>query len=70
MLTAPRACYFAIIFFTAGMVLIGAAFEKHLNIAAFIVGWGLVVVAAMINITVVCKWKMRLDLRPWLTLTV
>lgn len=48
-----RACYVAVAFYTCGMVLLGAGFQKHLTIAAFIIGWGLVEIATMINTTVV-----------------
>ncbi|EKM49828.1 uncharacterized protein PHACADRAFT_265536 [Phanerochaete carnosa HHB-10118-sp] len=47
------ACYVAVAFYTCGMILLGAGFQKHLSIAAFIIGWGLVEIATMINTTVV-----------------
>ena len=37
------------------MVLLGAGFQKHLSIAAFIIGWGLVEIATILNTTVVCE---------------
>ncbi|KAI0793044.1 MFS general substrate transporter [Irpex lacteus] len=42
-------CYVAVALYIAGMVLMGAAFQKHLTIAALIIGWGLVEIAIMIN---------------------
>ncbi|KIP03999.1 hypothetical protein PHLGIDRAFT_129814 [Phlebiopsis gigantea 11061_1 CR5-6] len=47
------ACYVAVAFYTCGMILLGAGFQKHLNIAAFIIGWGLVEIATILNTTVV-----------------
>lgn len=49
-----RACYIAVAFYTCGMILLGAGFQKHLSIAAFIIGWGLVEIATILNTTVVC----------------
>ncbi|EKM53344.1 uncharacterized protein PHACADRAFT_197775 [Phanerochaete carnosa HHB-10118-sp] len=47
------ACYIAVVFYTCGMILLGAGLQKHISIAAFIIGWGLVEIATMINTTVV-----------------
>ena len=50
-----RACYVAVVLYVVGMVLIGAAFQNHLTIAAFIIGWGLVEIATMVNTVAVCE---------------
>ncbi|KAI0345576.1 MFS general substrate transporter [Trametopsis cervina] len=42
-------CYLAVVLYVVGMVLMGAAFQNHLTIAAFIIGWGLVEIATMVN---------------------
>ncbi|KAI0088615.1 MFS general substrate transporter [Irpex rosettiformis] len=42
-------CYVAVVLYVVGMVLMGAAFQDHLTIAAFIIGWGLVEIATMVN---------------------
>ncbi|GJE87379.1 MFS general substrate transporter [Phanerochaete sordida] len=47
------ACYVAVALYTCGMLLLGAGLQKHLTIAAFIIGWGLVEIATMVNTTVV-----------------
>jgi general stress protein CsbA len=51
-----RSCYVAVILYVVGMVLMGAAFQKHLTIAAFIIGWGLVEIATMVNTVAVCEY--------------
>ncbi|KII84674.1 hypothetical protein PLICRDRAFT_357399 [Plicaturopsis crispa FD-325 SS-3] len=43
------ACYAAVPLYICGFVLLGAAFEKHLGTAAIIFGWGIAVMAVMIN---------------------
>ncbi|GJN87833.1 hypothetical protein Rhopal_000788-T1 [Rhodotorula paludigena] len=42
-------CYFAIPFFVVGFCLLGVSFEKKLNIAGVIFGWGLAEFAILIN---------------------
>lgn len=39
------------------MILLGAGFQNHLTIAAFIIGWGLVEIATILNTTVVCEYQ-------------
>ena len=51
-----RSCYVAVILYIVGMVLMGAAFQNHLTIAAFIIGWGLVEIATMVNTVAICKY--------------
>lgn len=53
--SGDRACYVAIVLYVGGMVLIGAAFQEHLTVAAFIIGWGLVEIATMVNTVAICK---------------
>ncbi len=49
-----RACYLAVPLYVIGFILLGASFEKHLNVAALIIGWGLAEIAIMINTVAVC----------------
>lgn len=51
-----RSCYVAVALYVVGMVLMGAAFQNHLTIAAFIIGWGLVEVATMVNTVAICEY--------------
>ncbi|CAK5272838.1 unnamed protein product [Mycena citricolor] len=50
------ACYVAVPLNVAGLVLLGAAFQKRLSPFAVIMGWGLVEVSVMINTVAVCQW--------------
>ncbi|EIN09141.1 MFS general substrate transporter [Punctularia strigosozonata HHB-11173 SS5] len=43
------ACYVAIPLYICGYVALGAGIQKHLNVAAIIMGWGIAEVAVMIN---------------------
>ncbi|KAJ7464809.1 MFS general substrate transporter [Mycena galericulata] len=43
------ACYIAIPLYVCGFVVLGAALENHLNVAALILGWGIAELAIMIN---------------------
>ena len=54
-----RACYVAVALYTIGMVLLGAGFQNHLSIAAFIIGWGLVEIATIVNTTAVCEYPRK-----------
>jgi len=51
-----RACYLALVLYVSGFVVLGAAFQKKLSIGAVIMGWGISVVAIMINTVAICKW--------------
>lgn len=53
--SCTRACYVSVVLYVAGMVLLGASFQEHLSIAAFIIGWGLAEAATMMNTVAVCK---------------
>ncbi|KAL0564744.1 hypothetical protein V5O48_017296 [Marasmius crinis-equi] len=43
------ACYLAMPLYICGFVTLGAAFQKHLNTGALIMGWGIAELAVMIN---------------------
>ncbi|KNZ71970.1 hypothetical protein J132_05246 [Termitomyces sp. J132] len=43
------ACYVAMPLYVCGFVTLGASFEKHLSIGALIMGWGIVVLAVLMN---------------------
>ncbi|KIM88318.1 hypothetical protein PILCRDRAFT_3335 [Piloderma croceum F 1598] len=43
------ACYLAVVLYVSGFVVLGAAFQQKLSIGAVIMGWGISVVAIMIN---------------------
>ena len=64
MIEPCRSCYVAVVLYVVGMVLMGAAFQNHLTIAAFIIGWGLVEIATMVNTVAICKWQ---TFRPFAT---
>ncbi|KAI0698164.1 MFS general substrate transporter [Cytidiella melzeri] len=49
-------CYVAVTLYVVGMVLMGAAFQNHLTIAAFIIGWGLAEIATMVNTVAVLAY--------------
>ncbi len=54
--TISRSCYVAVCLYVIGLVLIGVSFQHHLNIAVFIIGWGLAEVATMVNTVAVCAY--------------
>jgi len=43
------ACYIAIPLYICGFVTLGAAIQKHLSVGALVMGWGIAVLAIMIN---------------------
>ena len=46
---ARRACYIAIPLYLVGFVVLGAAFENQLSVAALVFGWGLAEIAIMVG---------------------
>jgi hypothetical protein len=40
--------------YVCGFVVLGAALQKHLSIGALVMGWGIAVVAIMVNTVAVC----------------
>ncbi|KAH9950836.1 MFS general substrate transporter [Amylocystis lapponica] len=42
-------CYIAVPLYVCGFVLLGAAFQKNLSVAALVLGWGIAQIAIMIN---------------------
>ena len=44
-----RACYVAMPLYICGFVTLGASFERHLSIGALVMGWGIVVLAVLVN---------------------
>ncbi|THG96852.1 hypothetical protein EW026_g5053 [Hermanssonia centrifuga] len=59
------ACYVAVVLYIIGFILIGAAFQDHLNISCFIIGWGLVEIATMVNTVAVCYREKYLRYSIW-----
>jgi hypothetical protein len=49
-----RPCYLAVSLYVCGFVVLGASLQKKLSIAGVIMGWGIVMVAVMINTVAVC----------------
>ncbi|KAJ3525684.1 hypothetical protein NM688_g8367 [Phlebia brevispora] len=60
-------CYVAVAFYVVGFVLIGSAFQHHLNIGVFIIGWGLAEVATMVNTVAVWGFTVAYFQVPWAT---
>lgn len=44
-----RTCYLAVLLYTVGFIVLGAAIRNHLNVGAVIMGWGIAELAIMIN---------------------
>jgi hypothetical protein len=49
-----RACYVAVPLYVCGFVVLGVALKEHNSVPALVIGWGLLVVAVMINTVAVC----------------
>ena len=49
-----RACYIAVPLYVCGFVVLGVALKEHKSIPALVIGWGLLVVAVMMNTVAVC----------------
>lgn len=49
------ACYLAMPLYLCGFLLLGAAFEHRLGLAAIILGWGLAEIAIMVNTVAICE---------------
>ena len=54
-LVSHRTCYLAVVLYVSGFVVLGAAFQQKLSIGAVIMGWGISVVAIMINTVAICE---------------
>ncbi|KAF7351663.1 Efflux pump rdc3 [Mycena sanguinolenta] len=50
------ACYIAVPLYIIGFVVLGAAFQHHLSIAALVIGWGIAECAIMINTVAVLAY--------------
>jgi hypothetical protein len=49
-----RPCYLAVSLYVCGFVVLGASLQKKLSIGGVIMGWGIAMVAVMINTVAVC----------------
>ena len=49
-----RACYIGVPLYVCGFVVLGVALKEHKSIPALVIGWGLLVVAVMMNTVAVC----------------
>jgi hypothetical protein len=49
-----RACYVAVPLYVCGSVVLGVALKKHNSVPVLVIGWGLLVVAVMMNTVAVC----------------
>ena len=49
-----RACYVAVPLYVVGFVVLGVALKDHTSVFALVMGWGLLVVAVMVNTVAVC----------------
>ena len=50
-----RACYLAVALYVCGFVVLGTSIQYKLTIGAVIMGWGIALVAVMINTVAVCE---------------
>lgn len=41
--------------YICGFLLLGASFQKHLNVGALVMGWGIAIVAVMVNTVAICE---------------
>jgi hypothetical protein len=59
-----RSCYIGMPLYICGFLVLGAAFESHLSVAAVVMGWG-ISLAALIVITVsICEFRYRSSSHP------
>jgi hypothetical protein len=49
-----RACYIGTPLYVCGFVVLGATFQKHLSVGALVMGWGIALVAMMVNTVAIC----------------
>jgi hypothetical protein len=49
-----RACYVGVPLYVCGFVVLGVALKEHNSIPMLVIGWGLLVVAVMVNSVAVC----------------
>lgn len=53
-----RAAYIALPIYIAGFVTLGAGLQYHLSPAVLVIGWGMALVAVMINTVMACKFQL------------
>ncbi|SRR6266403_3970214 len=49
-----RACYVAVPLYVCGFAVLGVALKDHNSVPAFVMGWGILVAAVMMNTVAVC----------------
>ena len=58
-----RTCYVALPLYVVGFVVLGVALKDHTSVPALVIGWGLIIIAVMMNTVAVCA--SRVPLRPY-----
>jgi len=51
-----RACYIGIPLYICGFVLLGATLEKHLSVGLLVLGWGMAIVAMIVDTVAICTF--------------
>ena len=49
-----RTCYIGVSLYIFGFLILGVALQNHLSVGALVIGWGVAVVAVMVNTVAVC----------------
>jgi hypothetical protein len=56
-LRTHRACYIGVPLYICGFLVLGDALKKHDSAGELVVGWGIAMVALMVNTVAVCAFK-------------
>jgi len=51
-----RACYIGTPLYICGFVVLGATLQKHLSVGALVMGWGIALVAMIVNTVAICTF--------------
>jgi hypothetical protein len=49
-----RTCYIGVLLYIFGFLVLGVALQNHLSVGTLVMGWGIAVVAVMVNTVAVC----------------
>jgi hypothetical protein len=55
-LRTRRACYIGVPLYICGFLVLGDALKKHTSVGELVVGWGIAMVALMVNTVAVCAF--------------
>jgi hypothetical protein len=55
-LRTHRACYMGVPLYICGFLVLGDALKKHSSVAELVIGWGISMVALMVNTVAVCAF--------------